>query len=195
MADIKSMTVPKLKEYAAANIIQLKSSRKDDIIAEIEAAQQAAATPPTSTHDTPEATAATNTTPTTPDAPESKQVAPDAAATQETPPVDPVTDPQAGQPPAPDAPCVIARMLKVTKPLMKGDDVKFVQSALIANKFGCGVEGANGVFNAATAYALRQFQAMNRLIVSGRVDIFTARALGAEWGGEKLKIEIVETKE
>jgi len=75
----------------------------------------------------------------------------------------------------------LARVLKVTKPLIKGKDVKAVQEALIFNGFGCGVEGANSVYNAATAYAVRQFQAMHRLIVSGRVEKFTATALGAEW--------------
>jgi len=75
----------------------------------------------------------------------------------------------------------IARALRVTKPLMRGDDVKIVQAALIAQNFHCGVEGANGIYNATTARAVRLFQANNRLIVSGKVDKFTATALGLPW--------------
>ena len=73
------------------------------------------------------------------------------------------------------------RVLLVKKPLMKGGDVKAVQKALIDRRFGCGADGANGVYNATTALAVRHFQAMNRLIVNGKVDKFTADALGAKW--------------
>ena len=95
---------------------------------------------------------------------------------QATKPATPPNDPPADTPRF-----KIASVLKVTKPLIKGEDVAAVQEALIASGFGCGVDGANGVYNAATAFAVRQFQAMNRLIVSGRVEKFTATALGAEW--------------
>lgn len=76
---------------------------------------------------------------------------------------------------------IISRELKVTKPLMKGKDVAAVQSALIEKRFHCGAEGANGVYGASTALAVRHFQAMNGLIVSGRVERFTIAALGGSW--------------
>ena len=79
-----------------------------------------------------------------------------------------------------DAP-VISRMLRCTKPLIKGADVKAVQKALIAERLGVGIEGANGVYNAETAQAVRYFQSRNRLIVSGKVEKFTAQALGFQW--------------
>ena len=85
--------------------------------------------------------------------------------------------------PAAAGPFTLSRVLKVTKPLMKGDDVKAVQDALIALGYGVGVDGANGIYGMATALAVRHFQSMNRLIVSGKVEKFTAQALGATWEG------------
>lgn len=87
----------------------------------------------------------------------------------------------------------IARVLKVTKPLMHGDDVKALQAALIANNYHCGVEGTDGVYAKNTAYAVRCFQAANGLIVDGRAGRFTITALGGKWTGEKIKLQISET--
>ena len=67
---------------------------------------------------------------------------------------------------------------------MQGYDVAAVQDALIARGFHCGVDGASGVYNASTGYAVRLFQSQNRLIVSGKVDKFTFKALGLEWTGQ-----------
>jgi peptidoglycan hydrolase-like protein with peptidoglycan-binding domain len=58
----------------------------------------------------------------------------------------------------------LSRILRVTKPLMKGEDVKAVQKALIERKLGCGIDGANGVYNANTALAVRYFQSYNGLL-------------------------------
>jgi peptidoglycan hydrolase-like protein with peptidoglycan-binding domain len=77
----------------------------------------------------------------------------------------------------------LSRVLKVTKPLMKGDDVRIAQEAIVAAGFGVGVDGANGIYGGSTALAVRPFQSMNRLIVNGRVDKFTVQALGGMWEG------------
>lgn len=77
----------------------------------------------------------------------------------------------------------VARILKITKPLMKGEDVKALQDALIARGSHCGASGASGVYERNTAYAVRCFQAANRLIVDGRAGRFTVAALGGTWNG------------
>ena len=77
----------------------------------------------------------------------------------------------------------IDRVLRVTKPLIKGDDVTAVQNALIAQGIHCGIGGASGIYNAETAQAVRLYQSQNRLIVSGQVEKFTATKLGAAWKG------------
>lgn len=77
----------------------------------------------------------------------------------------------------------VARVLKITKPLMKGEDVKALQAALIARGYHCGASGASGIYERNTAYAVRCFQAANRLIVDGRAGRFTVAALGGTWNG------------
>ena len=77
----------------------------------------------------------------------------------------------------------VARVLKITKLLMKGEDVKALQAALIARGYHCGASGASGVYERNTAYAVRCFQAANRLIVDGRAGRFTVAALGGTWNG------------
>ena len=89
------------------------------------------------------------------------------------------------EPAAPASSVALDRVLRVTKPLVKGDDVKGIQSALIEKGYNCGIDGANGIYNAGTAQAVRQFQSMNRLIVSGKVEKFTAEALGVKWNEPK----------
>lgn len=92
------------------------------------------------------------------------------------------------QPPAPQTPPAtggfkVKRVLKVTKPLVKGDDVKALQKALISRGFHCGTSGADGIFGLSTAQAVRHFQSMNRLIVDGKAGRFTITALGGKWEG------------
>lgn len=77
----------------------------------------------------------------------------------------------------------VARVLKITKPLMKGEDVKALQAALIARGYHCGPSGASGVYERNTAYAVRCFQAANRLVVDGKAGRFTVAALGGTWNG------------
>jgi len=89
-----------------------------------------------------------------------------------------------GDPPQQDAEgWAVARVLKVTKPLMQGEDVKALQAALIARGYHCGAGGASGVYERFTAYAVRCFQSANRLIVDGKAGRFTVSALGGTWKG------------
>lgn len=75
----------------------------------------------------------------------------------------------------------VARVLKVAKPLMRGDDVKALQTALIERNYHCGTNGADGTYGRLTAYAVRCFQASKGLIVNGRADRYTIAALGGTW--------------
>lgn len=75
----------------------------------------------------------------------------------------------------------VARVLKVTKPLIKGDDVKALQEALIAHNYHCGVTGADGIYAKNTAYAVRCFQSAHGLIVDGKAGRYTVAALGGVW--------------
>ena len=75
----------------------------------------------------------------------------------------------------------VARVLKVTNPLMRGDDVKALQTALIERNYHCGANGADGTYGRLTAYAVRCFQASKGLIVNGRADRYTIAALGGTW--------------
>ncbi|MDR3085050.1 MAG: peptidoglycan-binding protein [Christensenellaceae bacterium] len=77
----------------------------------------------------------------------------------------------------------IRRVLKVAKPLMRGEDVENLQAALIVRGYSCGASGADGVFGGQTAAAVRRFQAHGRLVVDGKVGKFTAAALGLKWEG------------
>ena len=108
-----------------------------------------------------------------PAAPEGEQPAED---TSEAPPA--TTEEE-----EPSGGFIIKRILKVTKPLIKGKDVKAVQKALISRGIFCGIDGATGIYGGQTAAAVRKFQAMNRLVVTGRVEKFTTAALGGIWQG------------
>ena len=77
----------------------------------------------------------------------------------------------------------VARVLKVTKPLMNGDDVKALQEALIARNYHCGIAGADGIYAKNTAYAVRCFQSAHGLIVDGKAGRYTVAALGGVWKG------------
>lgn len=65
--------------------------------------------------------------------------------------------------------------------LMRGDDVKALQTALIERNYHCGTNGADGTYGRLTAYAVRCFQASKGLIVNGRADRYTIAALGGTW--------------
>ncbi len=98
------------------------------------------------------------------------------AAEQPTPAAE--QDTQAAEQPQP---WKVGRLLCVSRNLMKGDDVRAVQLALIASGYPCGASGANGVYGRETVQAVRRFQAFNRLIVDGKAGKYTVKALGGEW--------------
>lgn len=114
----------------------------------------------------------------TPAAEQATQAAeqPDQAAEQTTQAAEQTTQ-EASQP----QPWKVGRLLCVSRNLMKGDDVRAVQLALIAAGYSCGASGANGVYGRETAQAVRRFQAFNRLIVDGKAGKYTVKALGGEW--------------
>lgn len=93
---------------------------------------------------------------------------------------DRVKAPKRNKPPAAGS-FEVARVLKVAKPLMRGDDVKALQTALIERNYHCGTNGADGTYGRLTAYAVRCFQASKGLIVNGRADRYTIAALGGTW--------------
>jgi hypothetical protein len=71
------------------------------------------------------------------------------------------------------------RLLFLTTPLMKGDDIKVVQEKLIGKGFDLGITGADGFFGQATANAVIKFQDQEDLDpVDGIVGDKTRKALG-----------------
>ena len=66
---------------------------------------------------------------------------------------------------------------------MKGADVDAVHAILEEKGISVGTDKDGGIYGARTAYAVRVFQARNRLIVDGKVGKFTAAALGFVWQG------------
>lgn len=75
----------------------------------------------------------------------------------------------------------VSRVLKIAAPLMRGDDVKALQTALIAAGYHCGASGADGVFGKYTAYAVRCLQSARGLVVDGKAGRYTVTALGGTW--------------
>lgn len=76
---------------------------------------------------------------------------------------------------------VAGRLLKKTRPLMTGEDVKDVQSALIAKGYSCGNAGADGEYGSNTEKAVEAFQKATGLTADGIVGEKTTQALGGEW--------------
>jgi Putative peptidoglycan binding domain len=71
------------------------------------------------------------------------------------------------------------RVLKLTSPFMRGEDVRSVQRAIAARFPSLGLE-LDGVFGPKTDAAVRQFQASAGLSVDGQVGPITRRALGLD---------------
>lgn len=84
-------------------------------------------------------------------------------------------NPGAPVPPEPAGP----RILRLTTPHMRGNDVTDLQSQLIARGYDCGVWGADGDFGVATNDAVIRFQIEQDLIVDGIVGPQTWDALHA----------------
>ncbi len=73
---------------------------------------------------------------------------------------------------------IVKRVLKYTIPYMKGEDVKALQTALIAAGFDCGAGGADGVFGASTNNAVAQYQQAHGLQCDAKAGRQTITALG-----------------
>lgn len=93
----------------------------------------------------------------------------------------PAPEPQKPKPSVPAGAWEVSRLLKVTVPLTRGDDVKALQTALIAAGYHCGATGADGVFGKNTAYAVRCFQSARGLVVDGKAGKYTVTALDGVW--------------
>ena len=77
---------------------------------------------------------------------------------------------------------VLTRVLKyVPDNLMRGDDVKAVQTELNKRKFNCGTP--DGAFGKNTESAVKKFQESKKLTADGKVGKDTALALGFAWEG------------
>ena len=72
------------------------------------------------------------------------------------------------------------RELYIADKLIEGEDVKAVQTALINKGYHCGKEGANGVYNKDTAFAVRMIQSFHGLNVTGKVDAKTAAVINGD---------------
>jgi GH24 family phage-related lysozyme (muramidase) len=71
------------------------------------------------------------------------------------------------------------RTLKLTSPMMQGEDVRRVQEALLKAGLSVGSDGADGFFGQGTDKAVRQFQQKRELpLVDGQVGAMTRKALG-----------------
>ncbi len=198
--DIAGMTIPQLKCVAAANKIELgKLTKKQEILDKISEALFTESTAP----------AVEQTEEESPPDPEQTDTAPEerTAAHDPEPSADETNaadnaaggdnnenagaDHESGDPDNADTETAeqaahgweVARVLKVTKPLIKGDDVKALQEALIAHNYHCGVTGADGIYAKNTAYAVRCFQSAHGLIVDGKAGRYTVAALGGVWKG------------
>ncbi len=73
----------------------------------------------------------------------------------------------------------LARLLKLTSPYMRGDDVRDVQDALALNNFSPGP--SDGIFGPKTENAVTGFQKKKKIKVDGVVGPQTTGALGGVW--------------
>ena len=80
----------------------------------------------------------------------------------------------------------LSRLLKQTSPIMKGEDVRGAQNALISRGHSCGASGADGQFGAGTESAVKAFQKANALADDGIVGENTCKRLGGIWKGSKV---------
>lgn len=78
----------------------------------------------------------------------------------------------------------LSRLLRRTSPIMKGEDVRHAQEALIARGYPCGSRGADGQYGDDTEKAARRFQEANRLTSDGIVGRVTCETLGGIWKDE-----------
>ena len=70
------------------------------------------------------------------------------------------------------------RVLKLTEPIIQGEDVRQVQQALIEAGFDVGSDGADGIFGKGMDGAVKEFQQQKGLTADGIVGDETRRLLG-----------------
>lgn len=75
----------------------------------------------------------------------------------------------------------VYRLLKYTKPMLKGDDVKELQTRLNAAGFDCGK--IDGIFGKKTEAAVMAYQKAKKLAVDGKAGKNTITKLGGVWRG------------
>ena len=75
----------------------------------------------------------------------------------------------------------LSRLLKRTSQTMKGEDVRAMQTALIARGYSCGNSGADGAFGDGTRDAVKRFQKANGLKADGIIGKDTCAKLGGKW--------------
>ena len=80
----------------------------------------------------------------------------------------------------------LSRLLKKASLIMKGEDVRAVQQALISKGYSCGGSGADGQYGSNTAEAVKRFQKANTLTADGVVGENTCKKLGGIWKGNKV---------
>lgn len=83
--------------------------------------------------------------------------------------------------PASSARWTLSRLLKRTKPMMKGEDVRAAQKALLARSYSCGNGGADGQFGDGTKDAVMRFQKAHGLKADGIIGKDTCAKLGGKW--------------
>ena len=93
----------------------------------------------------------------------------------------------------------LSRLLKFTDPIMKGDDVKNCQRALIGLKYDLGKSGADGQFGSKTKAAVILFQRSVGLQADGIVGASTCKALKGTWVeswsvGRIIKLKTIKMK-
>lgn len=87
--------------------------------------------------------------------------------------------------PAPILAPELSRVLKLTKPSMKGDDVQQAQRFLISALCSCGASGADSIFGGATDKATRAYQREKHLKEDGEIGQKTWETFGGKWTGKK----------
>lgn len=73
----------------------------------------------------------------------------------------------------------VYRLLKLTKPMQVGEDVRWLQQKLASNGSSCG--SADGIFGSKTEGAVKVYQLANGLTVDGKAGRATVTALGGAY--------------
>ena len=77
----------------------------------------------------------------------------------------------------------IRRTLKLKSPLMRGEDIMYIQSYLVSQGYSIGRFGIDGIYGNATRDAIKSFQMEYCKEVDGIVGKETVKAMGMIWDG------------